>query len=53
MGYGGSKREAEKAIGKGEDECIDGKIKEDVLGLDTLHIQAKKLEGLVKRPVVQ
>jgi restriction system protein len=34
MGYGGSIKEAGKAIGKSGDEGIDGIIKEDILGLD-------------------
>ena len=32
----------------GGDEGIDGIIKEDVLGLDVIYIQAKKWEGSVK-----
>lgn len=47
MGYGGSKREAGKAIGKSGDGGIDGIIKEDKLGLDTIYIQAKKWERTV------
>jgi restriction system protein len=42
MGYGGSIKEAGKAIGRSGDEGIDGTIKEDVLGLDVIYIQAKK-----------
>ena len=42
MGYGGSIRDAGKAIGKSGDEGIDGTIKEDKLGLDIIYIQAKK-----------
>ena len=34
MGYGGSIKEAGKAIGKSGDEVIDGTIKEDKLGLE-------------------
>jgi len=47
MGYGGSKREAGKAIGKSGDGGIDGIINEDKLGLDTIYIQAKKWENTV------
>ena len=47
MGYGGSKREAGKAIGKSGDGGIDGIINEDKLGLDTIYIQAKKWEKTV------
>lgn len=53
MGYGGNWLDAGKAIGKPGDEGIDGIIKEDRLGLDTIYIQAKKWEGSVGRPEVQ
>ena len=54
MGYGGSLQDAGKAVGKAGDEGIDGMIKEDKLGLDTVYIQAKKwLDTIVGRPVVQ
>jgi restriction system protein len=36
MGYGGTRKEAGQAIGKSGDEGIDGIIKEDRLGLDTI-----------------
>jgi len=42
MGYGGSVKDAGKAIGKTNDEGIDGTIKEDKLGLDVIYIQAKR-----------
>ena len=42
MGYGGSRREAARAVGGSGDEGIDGIIDEDRLGLDTIYIQAKK-----------
>lgn len=42
MGYGGSIKDAGRAIGKSGDEGIDGTIKEDRLGLDIIYIQAKK-----------
>lgn len=42
MGYGGSRADAGKAIGKGGDGGIDGIIKEDRLGLDVVYIQAKR-----------
>jgi restriction system protein len=42
MGYGGSLRDAGQVIGKSGDEGIDGTIKEDRLGLDTIYIQAKR-----------
>lgn len=53
MGYGGSRKEAGKAIGKSKDEGIDGIINEDKLGLDIIYIQAKRWEGAVSRPEIQ
>lgn len=53
MGYGGSRQEAGKVVGKGGDEGIDGVINEDRLGLDVIYIQAKKWEGSVGRPEIQ
>ncbi len=42
MGYGGSRKDAGKAIGKTGDEGIDGIINEDALGLDVIYVQAKR-----------
>jgi restriction system protein len=55
MGYGGSIKDAGKAIGKTGDEGIDGTIKEDKLGLDIIYIQAKKWKpgNVVGRPELQ
>ena len=53
MGYGGSRQDAGRAIGKSGDEGIDGIIKEDRLGLDIIYIQAKRWENTVSRPEVQ
>lgn len=53
MGYGGSRKDAGKAIGKSGDDGIDGIIKEDRLGLDAVYIQAKRWKGTVGRPDVQ
>jgi len=53
MGYGGSRQDAGKAIGKSGDEGIDGIIKEDRLGLDIVYIQAKRWENTVGRPEIQ
>jgi restriction system protein len=53
MGYGGSIEDAGKAIGKSGDEGIDGIIKEDVLGLDMIYVQAKRWENVVGRPEIQ
>jgi restriction system protein len=47
MGYGGSKKEAGKIVGKSGDGGIDGIIKEDKLGLDTIYVQAKKWDATV------
>lgn len=54
MGYGGSFKDAGRAVGKSGDGGIDGVIKEDKLGLDVVVIQAKKWsENIVGRPAVQ
>jgi restriction system protein len=47
MGYGGSRKDAGQALGKSGDGGIDGIIKEDKLGLDTIYLQAKKWENSV------
>ena len=53
MGYGGSRQDAGRAIGRSGDEGIDGIIKEDRLGLDIIYIQAKRWKATVGRPEVQ
>lgn len=55
MGYGGSIKDAGKAMGKTGDEGIDGTIKEDKLGLDIIYIQAKRWQtgNTVGRPELQ
>jgi restriction system protein len=55
MGYGGSIKDAGRAIGKSGDEGIDGTIKEDKLGLDIIYIQAKKWQpgNVIGRPELQ
>jgi len=53
MGYGGSRRDAGRAVGRSGDDGIDGIINEDKLGLDVVYIQAKRWQGPVGRPVVQ
>ncbi len=53
MGYGGSRADAGKAVGKSGDGGIDGIIKEDRLGLDVIYIQAKRWESTVGRPEIQ
>jgi restriction system protein len=53
MGYGGSREEAARAVGKSGDEGIDGVINQDRLGLDVVYVQAKRWEGTVGRREVQ
>ena len=53
MGYGGTRKDAGRAIGKSGDGGIDGIINEDRLGLDVIYIQAKKWENSVGRPEIQ
>ena len=53
MGYGGSRKDAGRAIGRSGDEGIDGIIKEDHLGLDNIYIQAKRWEATIGRPEIQ
>ncbi len=53
MGYGGTRKDAGQAIGRSGDEGIDGIIKEDRLGLDTIYIQAKRWLQTVGRPEIQ
>lgn len=55
MGYGGTRKEAARAVGKSGDGGIDGIIDEDRLGLDMIYIQAKRwqFESKVSRPNIQ
>jgi len=53
MGYGGSRKDAGQAVGQSGDGGVDGIIKEDRLGLDVVHIQAKRWKDTVGRPTVQ
>ncbi len=53
MGYGGSRQEAGRALGRSGDGGIDGIINEDRLGLDVIYIQAKRWESVVGRPEIQ
>lgn len=55
MGYGGSIKDAGRALGRSGDEGIDGTIKEDKLGLDVIYIQAKRWKpgNVVGRPELQ
>jgi len=55
MGYGGSRQDAGKVIGKVGDVGIDGVISEDRLGLEKIYIQAKRYnkDNVVGRPEIQ
>ncbi|ACL16921.1 restriction endonuclease [Methanosphaerula palustris] len=53
MGYGGSRKDAGEAIGRSNDEGVDGIIKEDKLGLDVIYIQAKRWKNPVGRQEIQ
>ncbi len=55
MGYGGEIEGAAIVTSAGNDGGIDGIIKEDVLGLGRIHIQAKRyaLANSVQRPEIQ
>jgi restriction system protein len=52
MGYGGSRKEAGQATQTTNDDGIDGIIKEDRLGLDTIYLQAKRWANTVHRPEI-
>jgi restriction endonuclease Mrr len=53
MGYGGSYADAARVVGKSGDGGIDGIIKEDRLGLESIYVQAKRWEATVGRPTIQ
>jgi restriction system protein len=54
MGYGGTEEDAARVVGKSGDGGIDGIIKEDRLGLESIYIQAKRYtDGSVGRPEIQ
>ena len=53
MGYGGSRQDAGRTVGRAGDGGIDGVINEDRLGLDVIYVQAKRWEGTVGRPEIQ
>lgn len=42
MGYGGTVEDAGRAVGRTNDGGVDGVIKEDTLGFDTIYLQAKR-----------
>lgn len=53
MGYGGSHEDAAKVVGRSGDGGVDGIIKEDRLGFDSIYVQAKRWENTVGRPTIQ
>ena len=53
MNYGGPQDDAGLVVGRGGDEGIDGIIKEDRLGLETIYVQAKRWQGTVGRLDIQ
>lgn len=53
MGYGGSRTDASKLVGRPGDAGIDGTIAEDKLGLDVVYVQAKRWDAAVGRETVQ
>lgn len=55
MGYGGSHEDAARSVGGPGDAGIDGIIKEDRLGLESIYLQAKrwKDDRTVGRPDIQ
>ncbi len=54
MGYGGSLSDAAEHLGRSGDDGVDGVINEDKLGLDVVHVQAKRwADSPVRRPDVQ
>lgn len=53
MGYGGTRKDAGRAVGRSGDGGIDGIINEDRLGLDVIYVQAKRWEAVVGRPEIQ
>lgn len=54
MGYGGSQKDAGQATQYSNDGGVDGIIKEDKLGLDSIYLQAKRYrDNTVGRPDIQ
>ncbi len=53
MGYGGSREDAGRAVGRSGDGGIDGIINEDRLGLDMIYVQAKRWQSSVSEPPVR
>lgn len=55
IGYGGTRRDAASRLGRSGDGGIDGVIREDTLGLDTIYLQAKRYadDNPVGAPAIQ
>ncbi|MCL2918282.1 restriction endonuclease [Shewanella litorisediminis] len=54
MGYGGSQKDAGQATQYSNDGGIDGILKEDKLGLDSIYLQAKRYrDNTIGRPDIQ
>lgn len=53
MGYGGNFKDAARVVGQSHDGGIDGVIKEDRLGLDSIYVQAKRWEKPVSSDEIQ
>lgn len=53
MGYGDGTEGSRLRTGASGDRGIDGIIREDQLGLDSVYVQAKRWQGTVGRPVIQ
>ena len=51
MGYGGSRKDAGRQLGRTGDGGIDGEIREDKLGFERIYVQAKRYaEGNMVAP---
>lgn len=53
MGYGGKDKENIITTPKSHDEGVDGLIKQDPLGLDSIYIQAKRWKNTIGRETIQ
>lgn len=53
MGYGVDTADSARVVGRSGDEGIDGIIDQDLLGLDSIYVQAKRWQNQVSRPEVQ
>ena len=53
MGYGGGRESASQLLGRTRDGGVDGLVNEDVLGLDTIYVQAKKWKDPVGSPALR